>query len=158
MDSVPGSSRNILHDGVSSRLLTAVASLQADWERLSSQAAPNTASSSSSVKAPRIKPGVDDFTSPQQRLLFALCDSYADVFYGAKPYPGGPGWSAAVPDEAMDAVLLHVLNHCAKTADVIKKNNDRMKDQGQGERGAVNAGLRLPLVVLPGASYTVLWL
>jgi hypothetical protein len=34
----------------------------------------------------------------------------------------------------MDAVLLHVLNHCAKTADVIKRNNDKLKAQGPGER------------------------
>jgi hypothetical protein len=27
----------------------------------------------------------------------------------------------------MDAVLLHVLSHCAKAADRIKKNNDRLK-------------------------------
>jgi hypothetical protein len=32
-------------------------------------------------------------------------------------------------------VLLHVLNHCAKTADVIKKNNDRAKGLGAGVRG-----------------------
>ena len=27
----------------------------------------------------------------------------------------------------MDAVLLHLLSHCAKAADRIKKNNDRLK-------------------------------
>jgi hypothetical protein len=34
----------------------------------------------------------------------------------------------------MDAVLLHVLNHCAKTADVIKRNNDKLKAQAPGEQ------------------------
>lgn len=35
--------------------------------------------------------------------------------------------------QVMDAVLLHVLNHCAKTADVIKKNNDKIKGADAGE-------------------------
>lgn len=66
-------------------------------------------------------------------MLFSLFDSYADVFDAAKPYPGGPGWlGPGQPDEAMDAVLLHVLNHCAKTADVIKKNNDKIKGLDPG--------------------------
>jgi hypothetical protein len=73
------------------------------------------------------------FASPQQRLLFSLLDSYADVFHAAKPYPGGPGWRLGQPDACMDAVLLHVLNHCAKTADVIKKNNDRLKGADPGK-------------------------
>lgn len=93
--------------------------MQEDAERLASHAAASTSGSIS-------KQG-SDFTSSQQRALFSLCDSYADVFYAGKPYPGGPGWHPGQPDEAMDAVLLHVLNHCAKTADVIKKNNDKLK-------------------------------
>ena len=91
---------------------------------MASHAAASTSSSSSKQDG--------DFVSPQQRLLFSLCDSYADVFYAAKPYPGGPGWHPGQRDEAMDAVLLHVLNHCAKTADVIKKNNDKIKGLDAG--------------------------
>lgn len=106
---------------------------QADAERLASNAAASTSGSSSGSRAKRIKPGSQDFVSAQQRLLFSLCDSYADVLHAAKPYPGGPGWSPDEPDEAMDAVLLHVLNHCAKTADVIKRNNDKLKAPGPGE-------------------------
>lgn len=93
----------------------------------------SSSKSKSSKRTP--KDGNGDFVSPQQRVLFSLFDSYADVFYAAKPYPGGPGWRPGQPDEAMDAVLLHVLNHCAKTADVIKKNNDKVK-------GAADAGER----------------
>jgi hypothetical protein len=33
----------------------------------------------------------------------------------------------------MDAVLLHLLNHCAKAADAIKKNNDKAKALEPGE-------------------------
>jgi hypothetical protein len=113
-------------------LLLFLLHVQADAERLASHAAASTSGSSSSRAKP-LKPGLQDFVSPQQRLLFSLCDSYADVLYAAKPYPGGPGWSPNEPDEAMDAVLLHVLNHCAKTADVIKRNNDKLKAQGAGE-------------------------
>jgi hypothetical protein len=101
--------------------------LQEDAERLASNAAASTSSSSSST----LKDG--DFASPQQRTLFSLFDSYADVFYAAKPYPGDPGWRPGQPDAAMDAVLLHLLNHCAKTADVIKKNNDKIKGLDAGE-------------------------
>jgi hypothetical protein len=116
--------------------------LQVDAERLASHAAASSSGSSSSSRPKRIKPGTQDFVSPQQRVLFSLCDSYADVLYAAKPYPGGPGWSASEPDEAMDAVLLHVLNHCAKTADVIKRNNDKLKAQGPGElSGGATAAL-----------------
>jgi hypothetical protein len=100
--------------------------LQEDADRLASNAAASTSSSSSTLKD-------WDFVSPQQRTLFSLFDSYADVFYAAKPYPGAPGWRPGQPDEAMDAVLLHVLNHCAKAADVIKKNNDRIKGLDAGE-------------------------
>ena len=34
---------------------------------------------------------------------------------------------AETADPQMDAVLLHLLSHCAKAADRIKKNNDRLK-------------------------------
>lgn len=106
--------------------------LQEDADRLASNAAASTSSNSSST----LKDG--DFASPQQRTLFSLFDSYADVFYAAKPYPGDPGWRPGQPDEAMDAVLLHVLNHCAKTADVVKKNNDRIKGLDAGEAASMH--------------------
>lgn len=39
----------------------------------------------------------------------------------------------------MDAVLLHVLSHCAKAADRIKKNNDRLKGGPAGAAAGVDA-------------------
>ncbi|PNH02448.1 U3 small nucleolar RNA-associated protein 25 [Tetrabaena socialis] len=62
-----------------------------------------------------------DFRSPQQRSLFSLLNSYADVHLPSRPYPTDPRVGAS--DSLMDAVLLHCLNHVAKTADRIKKNN-----------------------------------
>lgn len=111
-------------------MLSLCVALQADAERLASHHAASTSAPSSSNKQQQ---ATGDFTSCQQQALFSLCDSYSDVFYAAKPYPGGSGWSAAEPDEAVDAVLLHVLNHCAKTADTIKKNNDKIKAADEGE-------------------------
>lgn len=42
---------------------------------------------------------------------------------------------AAAPDPELDAVLLHVLNHCAKAADRVRKNNERLKAAGKGKGG-----------------------
>eukprot|EP00887_Chlorella_sp_A99_P004809 scaffold4.g4809.t1 len=64
-----------------------------------------------------------DFVCGQQRALFALLSSYADLLLPCRPYPT----DAAAPDPEMDAVLLHVLSHCAKAADRIKRNNERIK-------------------------------
>ncbi|WIA34691.1 hypothetical protein OEZ86_013004 [Tetradesmus obliquus] len=132
-DSMPPAPASLAGYGVKERLIARWHEVhQADAERLASHAAASTSGGSSSSRAKPLKPGSQDFVSQQQRLLFSLCDSYADVLYAAKPYPGGPGWSPNEPDEAMDAVLLHVLNHCAKTSDVIKRNNDKLKAQGPG--------------------------
>jgi len=122
---------------------------QEDADRLASH---HSASTSSSSK----KDG--DFVSPQQRVLFSLFDSYADVFYAAKPYSGGPGWlGPGQPDEAMDAVLLHVLNHCAKTADVIKKNNDKIKGLDPGACGVPVGSHFLCSVTLYLVQVTLVW-
>jgi hypothetical protein len=67
---------------------------QEDQARLASHAAASTSKASSSSSR---RDG--DFTSPQQRALFSLFDSYADVFHAAKPYPGGPGWMPGQTDE-----------------------------------------------------------
>lgn len=68
---------------------------QEDQARLASHAAASTSKASSSSSSRRD----GDFTSPQQRALFSLFDSYADVFHAAKPYPGGPGWMPGRTDE-----------------------------------------------------------
>lgn len=77
--------------------------------------APNGASSTP-ASAPS---STTDFSTPQQRSLFALLNAYADVHLPARPYPT----DADAPDPLMDAYLLHCLNHIAKTGDRIKKNN-----------------------------------
>lgn len=62
----------------------------------------------------------------QQRVLFALYDSYMDVLHAAKPYPSSCA-ALQQPDTELDAALLHILNHCAKTGDAIRRNNERIK-------------------------------
>lgn len=69
------------------------------------------------------------FTDHQQRVLFALLNSYQDILHASKPYPVSPHET----DKEMDVVLLHILNHCATSADKIKKNNDRIKMSRRGE-------------------------
>ena len=65
-----------------------------------------------------------------------------DVLFTGKPYPA----SAVAPDWAMDAVLLHALNHVAKAGDRIKRNNERLKGAeaaaqgGGGKRGGGGGG------------------
>jgi hypothetical protein len=67
-----------------------------------------------------------------------VLQTYADVTLAAHPYPAsgsgagsgagpsmGPLWRR--PDYVHDALLLHCLNHVAKTADRIKKNNERLE-------------------------------
>lgn len=51
-----------------------------------------------------------DFASPRQRALFALLSSYSDLLLPCRPYPT----EANAPDPELDAVLLHLLSHCAK--------------------------------------------
>lgn len=38
-----------------------------------------------------------------------------------------PAAAADSPDPELDAVLLHIVNHCAKAADLVRKNNERLK-------------------------------
>lgn len=71
--------------------------------------------------------GDGDFSNPQQMSLFSLLNSYADIHLTNRPYPTDASLDA--PDPLLDAVLLHCLNHIAKTADRIKKNNHVMQQQ-----------------------------
>jgi len=56
----------------------------------------------------------------------------ADVLLPAKPYPTTPD----APDPCMDALLLHALNHVAKCADLVKRNNERLKAGGAAAAAA----------------------
>ncbi|KAG1670680.1 hypothetical protein FOA52_010955 [Chlamydomonas sp. UWO 241] len=73
-----------------------------------------------------------EFASPAQRAFFGALSSYADVAACARQYPTADvsapaGSELRARDEYMDAYLLHALNHVAKTADRIKKNNDKLE-------------------------------
>ncbi|KAL6763103.1 hypothetical protein V8C86DRAFT_2507600, partial [Haematococcus lacustris] len=63
-----------------------------------------------------------DFVSPAQALFFTALHSYADITLPCRPYPS----SLHTPDPIQDAYLLHCLNHINKTAELIKRNNDRL--------------------------------
>ncbi len=54
-------------------------------------------------------------------------------------HPPLPPHPAGSPDPQLDAVLLHVLSHCAKAADRIKKNNERLRAAGGGDAPALDA-------------------
>lgn len=47
-----------------------------------------------------------------------------------------PCCRVGAPDPAMDAVLLHCLNHCNKAADAIKKGNEALKGAPKGSADA----------------------
>ncbi|KAG2500344.1 hypothetical protein HYH03_001919 [Edaphochlamys debaryana] len=109
--------------GVKERLITR-------WREVRKEEAAASASAPAPAPASTSDAGTDDngdFANPQQRSLFALLNSYADVHLPARPYPTDPGPSA--PDPLLDAVLLHALNHVAKTGDRIKKNNASIQAQ-----------------------------
>lgn len=50
----------------------------------------------------------------------------------------------------MDAVLLHLLSHCAKAADRIKRHNERLKAEREARGGAAPA----PEAVLKDQGFT----
>lgn len=69
--------------------------------------------------------GTAAFRTVEQARLFAVLNSYRDVYHTSRAYPTSFGPKAS--DHAMDAVLHHVLNHCAKAADRIKNGNEAIK-------------------------------
>lgn len=64
-----------------------------------------------------------DFVSAQQKTVFAVCNSYKDLFLPNHPYPVRSDYE----DPILDACLLHCINHCSKTAELIKKSNQQAK-------------------------------
>ena len=67
--------------------------------------------------------------------------SYSDIVIADRPYPGSSGGGGLeAPDEYMDAYLLHALNHVAKTADRIKKNNDKVEAMAATAAATAKAG------------------
>ena len=81
-----------------------------------------------------------DCVSGRPRALFALRSSYCDLLLPVRPYPAGPAAAAGeAPDPELDAVLLHVLSHCAKAADRIRRNNERLKAAAGGAAPGLDA-------------------
>ena len=98
--------------------------------------------------------GHDGWQSLTQQVTFALVNSYRDVLLPVVPYPrqssstfdgsgstrGGPRQAQSPPvlrptvlGHTQDAVLLHIANHVAKSADLVRKNNaaaDAARDSG----------------------------
>ncbi|KAL3145860.1 hypothetical protein ABBQ38_015229 [Trebouxia sp. C0009 RCD-2024] len=70
-----------------------------------------------------------DFVTPQQAAVFAVCNSYMDLFLPSHPYPV----RSDAQDPVLDACLLHCINHCSKTAELIKKNNQQAKADPDSE-------------------------
>ncbi|KAL3155972.1 hypothetical protein ABBQ32_012964 [Trebouxia sp. C0010 RCD-2024] len=70
-----------------------------------------------------------DFVTLQQAVVFAVCNSYMDLFLPNHPYPARPD----AEDHVLDACLLHCINHCSKTAELIKKNNQEAKADPDSE-------------------------
>ncbi|DBA80702.1 TPA: hypothetical protein ACH3X1_007943 [Trebouxia sp. C0004] len=64
-----------------------------------------------------------DFVNAQQQAAFAVCNSYVDLFLPNQPYPV----RSDAEDPVLDACLLHCINHCSKTAELIKKTNQQAK-------------------------------
>lgn len=49
-------------------------------------------------------------------------------------------WAADGPDPELDAVLLHVLSHCATAADRVRKSNERLKAAAAAAAAAGGGG------------------
>ena len=56
------------------------------------------------------------------------------------------GYRVDAPDAALDAVLLHCLNHCTKVADRIKKGNEAVRSGLQGTEAPRDQGFTRPKV------------
>ncbi|GLC42263.1 hypothetical protein PLESTM_001310300 [Pleodorina starrii] len=138
---LPTAPANLREYGVKERLVARWREVrQEDEARVAAGASTSGAAAASAsavnggaaAAASSSRPAVPDFRSPQQRSLFALLNTYADVHLPYRPYPTDASLDA--PDPLLDAVLLHCLNHVAKTADRIKKNNHALQLQQQQQQ------------------------
>ncbi|CAN8312404.1 unnamed protein product [Cochlearia groenlandica] len=102
------------------------------------------------------KSGGKDFDSSKRRRFFSICNSYLDILHSNKRpfYNRGPEEDSS----AMDAYLMHSLNHIFRTRDLVKKNESKIaKHQETSEEeilsddGFLDQGFTRPkvLILLP---------
>lgn len=70
------------------------------------------------------KSGGKDFDSSKRRRFFSICNSYLDILHSNKR----PFYNKGREEDssAMDAYLMHSLNHIFKTRDLVKKNESKI--------------------------------
>lgn len=72
-----------------------------------------------------------DFRSKNQAVLLGMLGSYMDIVFPLHKYPNRTEETAK--DDVTDATLVHIINHIANSADIIKKNNDKRDKQKDGD-------------------------
>ncbi|CAK9199357.1 unnamed protein product [Sphagnum troendelagicum] len=76
-----------------------------------------------------------DFRSEQQAQFFSLCNSYADILHSRRYGSQDSAAAGQEHESAMDAYILHILNHILKTRDLVSRNNEKLQHQHANELG-----------------------
>nr|VDD56218.1 unnamed protein product [Brassica oleracea] len=102
------------------------------------------------------KSGGKDFDSSKRRIFFSICNSYLDILHSNKR----PFYNKGREEDssAMDAYLMHSLNHIFKTRDLVKKNESKIakhretsEEEILSDDGFLDQGFTRPkvLILLP---------
>ncbi|EOA37780.1 hypothetical protein CARUB_v10012647mg [Capsella rubella] len=102
------------------------------------------------------KSGGKDLDSSKRRNFFSICNSYMDILHSNKK----PFYNKGSEEDssAMDAYLMHSLNHIFKTRDLVKKNESKIAKQREtseeeilSDDGFMDQGFTRPkvLILLP---------
>lgn len=102
------------------------------------------------------KSGGKDFDSSKRRRFFSICNSYLDILHSNKR----PFYNKGREEDssAMDAYLMHSLNHIFKTRDLVKKNESKIAKHREtseqeilSDDGFLDQGFTRPkvLILLP---------
>ncbi|KAG7592037.1 Digestive organ expansion factor predicted [Arabidopsis thaliana x Arabidopsis arenosa] len=102
------------------------------------------------------KSGGKEFDSSKRRKFFSICNSYLDILHSNKK----PFYSSGSDEDssAMDAYLMHSLNHIFKTRDLVKKNESKIakhretsEEEILSDDGFLDQGFTRPkvLILLP---------
>ncbi|KAH0864085.1 hypothetical protein Bca4012_094221 [Brassica carinata] len=102
------------------------------------------------------KSGGKDFDSSKRRRFFSICNSYLDILHCNKR----PFYNKGREEDssAMDAYLMHSLNHIFKTRDLVKKNESKIakhretsEEEILSDDGFLDQGFTRPkvLILLP---------